>query len=292
MRTADHHAQRVVRHAGRPKAARLEIAPTRTIPLASKLEPGRTVAEALFALLDAAHCTGGMVELSGGFLDPLRFVIPANSSDPAYAVYYSETYEPDNGARLECAWCSLGWKNDKRFSHCHGIWRTSDGHALMGHLLGSETVVKEAVTVRGFGAMDSTFTVTPDEETSFSLFAVTPSSLDVPDAPAALVRLRPNVDLIEAVEQAANAIGLKSGALYGIGSFIDLHFKDGRMLPSDAIEIMITEGRFSLGQVGAEVDHVDVTGVGTDGSIKSGRLERGTNRVCVTAELLIVGDSE
>jgi predicted DNA-binding protein with PD1-like motif len=162
----------------------------------------------------------------------------------------------------------------------------------MGHLLGSETVVKEKVTVRGFGTVDSTFTVKPDEETNFSLFAPTPSDQDLPGAPAALVRLRPNVDLIEQAEKAIEKVGLRSGSLHGIGSLIDLHFENGEMLRSDAIEIMITAGRFSQGREGAVIDHVDATGVGIDGSIKSGRLERGRNRICVTAELLIVGDRE
>jgi hypothetical protein len=252
------------------------------------LEPGLSVDEAVAAGMREAGCIGGFVEFCGGRCDPFRYVMPAASSDPRYAAWYSETLEPDGMVDVMLACAIVGVREGKTFLHCHGIWDTAKGQR-MGHMLAPLCRVAEPFEVAGVGFKDATFEAIPDAETNFTLFEPvrdTRASEAKTSARALLAKVRPNQDISLAIEEICLRHGIANAAVYGIGSLNGVRFVDGTRVDSPATEVQIREGHFGIeeGQGRARLA-LDV--VGMDGVISSGEIARGDNPVCVTFELVI-----
>ena len=90
-----------------------------------KLLPGMTLLAALTAVLEANHVKGAVARLRGGGFDPFAYCMPALSSTPEHAVYFSERYELRGAVRLESASVTMGWRDSEPWLHCHGIRRCS-----------------------------------------------------------------------------------------------------------------------------------------------------------------------
>jgi uncharacterized protein len=118
------------------------------------------------------------------------------------------------------------------------------------------------------------------------------SIVEIVTGRVASVRLGPNEDLIEGLEQAAAHLGFRWALVRsGFGSLIDATFADQagtpRRISGPAIEVLSMSGEISLDEEGAHA--VGVSGVvgDTTGAVWAGRFAPGQNLVCVTMEVVL-----
>ncbi|GJD50356.1 hypothetical protein OPKNFCMD_3095 [Methylobacterium crusticola] len=250
------------------------------------LAPGETLLRAVAGPLAGAGFRGGVVHLEGGSFDPFAYVMPALSDDPRFAAYYSETFRPPGETRLERASVTFGERDGAPFLHVHGIWVEPDGRRRAGHLLPDAVVVRTPPAARAWGTPDAAWRVEPDPETNFSL--MTPAGLAGPaEAACLLLKVQPNVEVFAALEAASAARGLRAARVRGIGSIVRPVFADGRVIPTDASEVLIRDGRVRPGPDGTPVAELDIAVVDVDGGIHEGVLARGANAACITFELCL-----
>ena len=162
--------------------------------LAGRLQT--TVMAGVARLFAEAGCPGGVVFLDGVTCDPMRYVLPALSSDASHAAWYSDTFAPEWPVRIEAATASVGQRDGAAFLHCHGIWGTGESKT-MGHLLPLDSLVAEDAGVSGIGARDAWFDSRPDAETNFTLFQISGGQSG---AHGLLARIAPGEDVVTAVE--------------------------------------------------------------------------------------------
>jgi predicted DNA-binding protein with PD1-like motif len=116
--------------------------------------------------------------------------------------------------------------------------------------------------------------------------------LEINTGRVASVRVAPNEDLLEALDQAAAKLGFRRALVRsGLGSLIDATFAsaDGkpRRIEGPAVELLSLSGEISLDEGG--VEPAGVSGVVGDptGAVWAGRFVRGLNPVCVTIEAVL-----
>ncbi|MEE1658250.1 DUF296 domain-containing protein [Microvirga sp. CF3062] len=279
---------RRIDHPGPVGSERIAAIAGSAVPLRFVLEPGLAIDEAVAAGMRRAGCLGGFVEFRGGRCEPFRYVMPAASSDPRYVAWYSETYEPAGPVNVMRACAIVGMRDDKTFLHCHGIWDTSEGQR-MGHMLAPLSMAAEPIEVTGIGFRDATFEAVPDQETNFTLFEPVRRAEAEPAITGngvLLAKVRPNQDIVLAIEDICSRHGIARANVYGVGSLNGVRFVDGTRVNSHATEVLIRNGGVESadGQVHARlvVDVVDMKG-----GISSGEIVRGDNPVCITFELVI-----
>lgn len=272
-----------LRHPGPPARDRRQAVPAHLRQIEGRIEAGRVLMDEVARLFDEADLKGGVLWLNGVIAAPFRYVLPALSTDGVHAAYYSETHAPDGEVILGNCVAIVGWRDGKRFLHCHGDWRKQDGEVVMGHLLPLESRVAAPVTLRGMGAREAWFDAVPDPETNFTLFSADGKGV----GSSLLLRLRPGEDVVTAVAEVAAAHGVRQARVHGIGSICNPVFSDGRQVDCVATEVRIDAGEVFGNDCSLAVSLVDV-----DGHIHSGELMRGVNIVGVTFEIIIEnGDS-
>jgi uncharacterized protein len=116
--------------------------------------------------------------------------------------------------------------------------------------------------------------------------------LEINTGRVASVRVAPNEDLLEALDQAAAQLGFRRALVRsGLGSLIDATIAgaDGkpRRIQGPAVELLSLSGEISLDEGG--VEPAGVSGVVGDptGAVWAGRFVRGLNPVCVTIEAVL-----
>lgn len=241
--------------------------------IAGVLPAGRTVMAAVARLFADADCKGGMVWLDGAACDPMRFVLPAASTDGIHAAWYSDTHAPDGPVTIDRATATVGWKDGAPFLHCHGIWG-----GTMGHLLPLDSMLAADARVTGLGAPDAWFEALPDAETGFTLF--TPQGAGA--GRSLLARILPGEDVVTAVEALCARHGIADARLHGVGSIDHIRFEDGRRMDCHATELRLDGAALTQGRATVSIDVVDIAG-----TIMHGTLQRGANPVGVTLELII-----
>ena len=138
--------------------------------------------------------------------------------------------------------------------------------------------------MRAWGFSDIAIETSLDLETNFALFQ--PSGTSNANAPAVVARVRPNEDIVTAVESIARLHGLPNASIRGgLGSLIGAHFTNGPIVPDDATEVLVRAGRVEGG-----LAKIDLLAVDARGQVHEGWLERGANPVCITFDLVLVGD--
>lgn len=272
-----------MRHPGPATARRRDLAPTAVTAFDFTIEAGELVEEAIRGNFTKAGFVSGCVWIADLACDPLRYVIPAESNDPARLAWYSETHAPEGGGVIERAYMSLGREGEGFFSHCHGEWRTADGRVCLGHLLSHETVASAPCRVRAIGFHDADFDRRPDAETGFSLLMAVPAKAPAQPGAAALT-LRPNEDICIAIEETCASLGVKSARLLGLGSMNGAEFLDSPRMDAAITEFYIRSGRYDAG-TGARIE---IAAVDKDAAIYAGTLKRGRGTVSITAELVIL----
>jgi predicted DNA-binding protein with PD1-like motif len=289
MRQAGAAGPRAVRHLAQPGPAvrpRVESLPALAWALDLTLEPGSSLLEAVARPLRRAGLASAVLELRGGGFFPFAYVLPAHAPDATHAAWYSAPRLPAGGARLERANITFSERDGAPWLHCHAIWQEAAGRRA-GHVLPEETRVAAPVTARAWGLSGAGFAVGPDAETNFTLFR--PAPLPGPPAPpgarrAIVLRVRPNEDMVAALEAACRRHGFAGAVLRGgVGSLVAPRFAEGHAVEDIATELLVAGGGVSPGTGGA----VSVALADMRGEVHAGTVPRGGNAVCITCELLL-----
>jgi uncharacterized protein len=107
----------------------------------------------------------------------------------------------------------------------------------------------------------------------------------------AVIRLRPNEDLVGAVEAVCREHGLDHAIVRsGVGSLVDAVLESGETalkIPGPGIEILTLAGEVRPDSEGNL--RADLRGTVADGNAKvfGGRFRRGENPICITLELVL-----
>ena len=132
---------------------------------------------------------------------------------------------PEGIARLENATLSYGNDGGKPFIHCHGIWRHAGGHLGGGHLIPEDTGLAEDVVATAWIVSGAFLDRQADTETNFPLpTPVAEGSPDLASKCAALLRIKPNMDIHLAIEAAAREHGIDNGTIHGVCSLVSCDF--------------------------------------------------------------------
>jgi len=281
---------RSIKQPGPPAPERIQWVEARGRAFSFTLQAGLPLLEAARRGFAAEGFAGGVLNMKGGALGPLAYVMPALSKTGENAAFYSDTFRPAGVTRLAMGAMTLGDRDGAPFFHCHALWTEADGRAGGGHILPEETVVAEPFEVEAFGIDGAVFIAEPDPETKFKLFGPVPSAATGAEAGsrAYALRLRPNQDFAAALEAFCREQGIARAKLHGgVGSIIGAHFADGRMVEPFATEMAVSSGVISSGADGAPEAKLDVALVDYLGGLAEGRLTRGNNPVLMTMELVL-----
>lgn len=107
----------------------------------------------------------------------------------------------------------------------------------------------------------------------------------------AVVRLRPNEDLVSAVEAACDEHGLRHAVVRSaVGSLVDAVLEAGEKViavPGPGIEILTLAGEVRPDAAG--LPRADLRGTIADGKaqVYGGRFRAGENPICITLELVL-----
>lgn len=262
---------------------RVDSLPARVREVALRLDPGASFLEAVAAAVHRAGATAATLELEGGGFGPFAYVLPAPAPDATHVAWYSATLAPAGGARLERAAVTFGTRDGQPWLHCHAVWQEAAGRRA-GHILPEETRVAAPIAARAWLLSGAGFATGPDPETNFTLFQPAPLAGPAVGARAAVIRVRPNEDLVAAVEAACRRHGFVRAVLRGgVGSLVSPRFTDGRAVPDHATEILLTTGEVAPGGG----TRIAVALADMRGAVHEGVLAPGCNAVCITAELVL-----
>lgn len=114
---------------------------------------------------------------------------------------------------------------------------------------------------------------------------------DIRTGRLATVRLGPNQDLVEGLQQAAAELGFERALVRsGLGSLNDAVIESAsgqtKVLKGPAVEILTLSGEIALADDAVSAGVSGVVGE-TTGAVWAGRFAPGRNLVCVTAEIVI-----
>ena len=275
---------------GPPAPERIQWVEARGRAFSFTLQAGLPLLEAARRGFAAEGFAGGTLNIKGGALGPLAYVMPALSRTGENAAFYSDTFRPAGTTRLKIGAMTLGSRDGAPFFHCHALWTEADGRAGGGHILPEETVVAEPFAVEAFGIAGATFAAEPDPETNFKLFGPVPSATSGAETTcrAFALRLRPNQDFAGALEAFCRERGITSAKLHGgVGSIIGARFTDGRVVEPFATEMAVRSGAIVSAAGGTLAAQLDVALVDYTGGLAEGRLTRGDNPVLMTMELVV-----
>ncbi len=282
---------RSIRQPGPPPAERVVAVEGRGLEFPIRLNAGVRLLDGIAQAFAARGFTGGVVEVAELALDPMAYVMPALSATLQHAAYYSETFRPAGGVRLQHGALTFGRRDGAAFFHAHALWREVDGKRCGGHILPDDTVVAEAAEVTGFGFAGGGFRAVLDPETNFKLFepAAGPAGLQGHvGARAFALRLRPNQDLAGALEGFCAACGIDRARIRGgVGSTIGARFTDGAVVEHFATEVYLRGGLIEPAPGGALRAHLPAGLVDYTGAIAEGVLSRGENPVLMTFEVIL-----
>ncbi len=263
------HPVRIDSIGGKPQALRFP------------LQRGQTLNQALTAPLVAAGFQSAAVTLCGAALAPFRYVMPNPSPDASHVAWFSATQAPEGTSRVELANATFGWSGGAPFVHCHAVWREPDGRRRGGHILPHETWIAEPAEAAAWGFRSIRIEALPDAETNFALFQ--PAGMSAPGASGVVVRIKPNQDIISAIETVADRHGMADATIRGsLGSLIGARFSDGTRVDDSATEVLVRHGTIRAGRASLDLLVVDM-----QGRVHEGWLTRGDNPVCITFDIVL-----
>jgi predicted DNA-binding protein with PD1-like motif len=254
------------------------------------LEAGLPLLEAARRGFAAEGFASGTLNITGGALGPLAYVMPALSKTGDNAAFYSDVYRPAGITRLKLAAMTFGQRDGAPFFHCHGLWTEADGRINGGHILPEETVVAEPFAAEAFGLDGAAFVAEPDPETNFKLFGpVAAANVNAKTSGRAFaLRLRPNQDFSSALETFCRQHGIFRAKFHGgVGSTIGARFTDAPSVVPFATELALRAGSIAPTATATLKAELDVALVDYLGGLAEGTLVRGDNPVLMTMELVL-----
>lgn len=290
---------RRIEHPGPCNEPAVQTLASRCLTIHETLGRGQTLLDAFAGLLRKYQVSSAVAQLGKGTVFPVKYVFPALSTDPNYAVYYSDVYTANAPLQLTQGAVTVGLKDQAPWLHCHARWLDDKDCLHCGHWLPEQTILSSDIPVELTLLFDATFEICPDDHTHFSLFKPTSTRWsEVSDKPSSprffdsnavngyLVRVAPNIDFGLALIAACEQHGLtQAKVLGGVGSVVGAIFEDGRTVEPFVTELLVKSGHIDLTTQRAVLDIslIDYTGVVTEG-----RLAQGKNPVLVTCELVLV----
>lgn len=281
-----------MRHPGPVDPVRIDSFAGASRNLDFTLARGMSLVDAVAAPLEAAGLKSAGVTFKHVRFKPFRYVLPALSPDPAHVAYYSATHAPDEDIEVVFANLTFGRKDDDPFVHCHAMWRDRTGRMCGGHLLPLETFVSAPGPAVAFGTTQVEMLSKFDAETNFTLFrpvACGEAPVGRPAEPRCLLaRLKPNVDLIEGIEDVCRRHSVGAARIRsGVGSIVGTEFEDGRMIREHPTEILVLDGQIAPDRNGQPRADVSIAVADTKGDLHQGKPLRGCNPVLICFELVL-----
>lgn len=262
-----------------------------------ELPRGEVLVDALWALLQPTGCLAGSAEISWGTLGHLPYVYPALATSGCRAATFSETCHSVGESLLLGGAVTIGRRHGARFAHTHATWLDRNGKLLGGHLLPSAQIgnVPVQVTLRAQHAVE--LLSDDDPETQMPTFTPHPRS-DAASCEhdgvrrAVMSRVRPGVDLHDAVERVCNRADWRNAVVRAsLGSVVGARIVQGDKIltevdgpATECTQLVGTAHR--IGTPDADV-HLAGTVVDLRGRVHQGTLLRGHNPVAVTFELYV-----
>jgi predicted DNA-binding protein with PD1-like motif len=263
------HPSRIDAFAGTPHS----------LPIA--LRPGDTLNQAITAPLVAAGFQSGTVTFKCAALSPFRYVMPGPADNDSHVAYFTAPCAPSGVTRVEQANATFGWADGKPFIHCHAAWIEPDGSRRGGHILPHETIIAEPGEGIAWVFTSVRIEAKADPETNFTLFQ--PSG-DGATGQGVVARVKPNQDILTAMEMIAREHGITNAIVRGsLGSLIGARFTHGGRVDDHATEVLVREGYIRNGEAALELLVVDM-----QGRVHEGWLRHGENPVCITFDLVLV----
>ncbi|WZH51051.1 MAG: DUF296 domain-containing protein [Nocardioides alkalitolerans] len=299
----------VLEHPGEAADERLVVVPARLRSHEVELPAGARLLEALGALLDEIGASSAVGELHGGELAAFSYFVPDVGAPGGPVADFSAPRTCRGPARLVRGGLTLGLRDGAVFSHSHARFVDAEGVEAAGHLVPDSVVLGPGVTARVWADPEVVIEVQADPETTMNLFVPRRTSVreapdGVPTGPtgptggaagarsAVVCRVRPNVDLVGAVERIVDEQGWASAEVVGqIGSLVGgrLRGPDGTTIEVDgpATEVMTIEGTVER-EAGRTTARLVATLVDRHGRVHTGGLLPGLNPVAMTFELALV----
>ena len=271
---------RLLRQPGPEHPDRIDSVRGDAVPLRFTLQPGLTLTQAVTTPLIDAGFQSATVTFKDVLLNPFRYVMPGPADDASHVAYFSAPQAPLGTTRIQQASATFGWADGHPLIHCHAVWIEPDGKRRGGHILPSDTIIAASGTAMAWGFRTIRIDAKPDAETNFTLlqpFGGTPAG----NAMAA--RIKPNQDIITALETIAAAHGIRDAVVQGtLGSLIGARFTHGGHVDDPATEVLVREGHITNGKATLNLLVVDMRG-----EVHQGWLTRGENPVCITFDVVL-----
>ncbi len=258
-----------------------------------ELNAGDSLLNAVASKLFRLGHSSAWLQINDAPVSAMNYVMPAPSPDEDHIAWYSDTHildcSPLKPATIEEAGFIFGWRDNGPFIHCHGAWRDNKNLRAAGHMLPDTCVLNSAVTLTGWAFSDARFEGNFDAETNFTLFHPVEFSdkTDTKQHNAAIIRLRPNIEISEELIAICRELGWKKADLFGLGSLIGAHFTNDEILESFATEFLVRSGKIMASDAGDSAE-IDILIAGINGEIMQGVLQRGENAVLMTCELALI----
>lgn len=266
-------------HPGPAPHRRWAVQPCAAEPVDLILPVAETLAQSVALAL--AHVDGGWLVLEDVPMANLDFVIPGSDPTGAHAAWYAGPHRMGAG-HIHHLGLHAGRKDGGAWLHGHGQFQADHWHGpTYGHILPLESRLAAPTRARGWAIRGARFEVQHDPETHFPLHQPCKTG---DGTGAALITLRPNQDLSEALALAAAELGITDGQILGLGSLVHPRLIGADPIDSFATEILLTQGPLTNGTPRIETEIVTLSG-----STHKGWLEPGQNGICITAELLLIG---
>ena len=265
------------------------------------LEPHQSLHEAVIKAAEQLGGACGTASLEGGALSKTRFTTGGPARDGKSANY---TYIRDYGAtELTMGTCSFGFAEDApRFVHCHAKFsHNPHGAEMGGHFMAEDCIISQPIFAMMNVFVGNSITKCASAETHHAIFEIDeeqPATEDDGFGREYFIRVHPNEDLPQALEQFCSAQGIQN-ALIGssLGSLNEPTISHrGKVLkvPSVGTEVLAFNGEIMTEKDGRLRASLLANIVNENGLESVGYLVPGQCSVCITAEiyLLEVVDAE
>ena len=163
-------------------------------------------------------------------------------------------------------------------------------------LFNEKVVVAAPARARAWGLGNAAMHADYDVETNFTLFRPVaveprPTRSAIAGRRIAVARIRPNEDLVCAIEAVCVTHGFKSAIVRGsVGSTVGVRFDDGHVVEDITTEIMVLQGSVSPAALGPRAA-LEIALIDRSGAVHKGRVTRGANPVLICFELVLEEDT-